>query len=148
MTEHDTIEAVRKQRSLGCSPERAFRAFTEEMATWWPLVTHSVGGEDAMDVTVDGRLGGDITESLRDGSTTSWGTITTWDPPHRLVFTWHPGTDPATATEVEVTFEAAGEGCRLTLVHRGWERRPDGVAMRDAYDGGWDVVLAGLDTIS
>ena len=141
MTEQGTIEAVRKERTLACSPERAFRAFTEEMAAWWPLVTHSVGGEDAVGVTVDGRVGGEITEQLRDGSTSVWGTITAWDPPRRLAFTWHAGTDPGQATAVEVTFEPAGDGCRLTLVHRGWERRPDGVDMRRSYDGGWDLVL-------
>ena len=144
MNEQGTIDAVRKERLLACSPARAFQAFTEEMAAWWPLATHSVGRDDAVDVTVDGRVGGHITESIRDGSTSVWGTITTWEPPERFVCTWHPGTDPAQASTVEVTFEADGDGTRMTLVHTGWERRADGATMRDNYDSGWDVVLAGL----
>ena len=145
MTEQGTaIDPVRKERRLRCAPARAFTAFTTEMASWWPLATHSVGGDDAVGVTVDGRVGGHITEHLRDGSTSVWGTITAWDPPRRVAFSWHAGSDPAEPTHVEVTFEPVDGGTRLTLVHTGWERRRDGDRMRGSYVSGWDVVLAGL----
>ena len=142
MTEQGTaIDPVRKERLLGCTPDRAFTAFTAEMASWWPLATHSVGGDDAVGETVDGRVGGQITEHLRDGSTSVWGTITAWEPPGHLAFSWHAGSDPTEPTHVEVSFEAVDGGTRLTLVHTGWERRHDGDRMRGSYDSGWDVVL-------
>ena len=45
-----------------------------------------------------------------------------WDPPQRLVYLWHLRFDRSDATEVEVSFEPAGEGTAVTIVHRGWER--------------------------
>ena len=45
-----------------------------------------------------------------------------WEPPHRLVYLWHLRFDRADATEVEVRFEAAGDGTAVSIEHRGWER--------------------------
>jgi uncharacterized protein YndB with AHSA1/START domain len=45
-----------------------------------------------------------------------------WEPPHRLAYLWHLRFDRADATEVEVSFEPAGGGTAVTIVHRGWER--------------------------
>ena len=47
--------------------------------------------------------GAAITETLADGTTSVWGTITQWEPPYRVAFTWHAGTAEAEATRVEVT---------------------------------------------
>jgi hypothetical protein len=71
-----------------------------------------------------------------------WGTVTIWEPPSGVWFTWHPGTPEDEATEVEVTFTAAATGTVVELVHTGWEHRPDGEGARQGYDGGWVVVLA------
>jgi uncharacterized protein YndB with AHSA1/START domain len=48
--------------------------------------------------------------------------VLVWEPPHRLVYLWHLRFDRSDATEVEVSFERAGEGTDVTIVHRGWER--------------------------
>lgn len=37
------------------------------------------------------RQGGRVTERLRDGSEAVWGALLVWEPPDRLVMTWHPG---------------------------------------------------------
>ena len=42
-----TIQPVRKQRRVPLEPARAFELFTDSMATWWPLRTHSIGEEAA-----------------------------------------------------------------------------------------------------
>jgi uncharacterized protein YndB with AHSA1/START domain len=120
-----------------------FRLFTDEMAAWWPLATHSVGREDAVDVRVEGRVGGRIIETTKDGTSHTWGTLTDWSPPERLAFTWHPGYDEAAATHVDVTLAAAQDGTDLTLVHSKWPD-PDGTETRAMYDTGWDYVLSGL----
>jgi uncharacterized protein YndB with AHSA1/START domain len=92
----------------------------------------------------DGRL----VETLSDGRETVWGYILAWDPPHRLVFSWHPGHDCARtqvseATEVEVRFSAAGDATEVELVHRHWERLGErAAAAREEYHQGWDPVLA------
>lgn len=132
---------IRKELELPVSAERAFRLFIHEIARWWPMASHSVGGDETVDVTVEGHVEGRFVETTRDGARHVWGTITVWRPPERVVTTWHPGRPADDATELELRFEASGSGCRLILEHRGWER----VAWsgeRDSYVRGWDPVLA------
>jgi hypothetical protein len=123
-------------------PARAFEAFTAEMSAWWPLATHSVAAEKARDVRLEGAVGGRIVEYDADGEVGSWGTVSDWDPPKSVSFTWHPGTDPQQAGQVTVTFTAVAEGTEVELTHTGWERRPDGARARAGYDTGWTFVLA------
>jgi uncharacterized protein YciI len=76
------------------------------------------------------------------GAEAVWGTVLTWVPEQHLRLTWHPGTDPAMASEVEVRFDPVGNGQTLvTVEHRGWERFADPAAARAEYDQGWPQVL-------
>lgn len=136
------LEPVVKRVRVPAAPEEAFGRFTREMGSWWPLATHSVGEAAAESVTFEESAGGRIVERTRAGAEHIWGTVTSWEPPRRVVFTWHPGRDASTAQEVTVTFEPEGGGTEVTLVHAGWERLGDGAAaMRDRYVGGWARVL-------
>ncbi|HEX6683088.1 MAG TPA: SRPBCC family protein [Candidatus Limnocylindrales bacterium] len=145
MTATSSIAPLVKTATVPCPPERAFDLFTQQISAWWPLATHSVGLSPDCRVEMDGRVGGHITETLPDGATTSWGTLTAWEPPSRVAFTWHPGRDPDEATEVQVVFKpAADSGTVVTLVHGGWSARPDGAAARRNYEAGWDPVLTRL----
>ena len=141
MTAIASLQPLTKSATVPCSPARAFEIFTREMSAWWPLATHSVGASSQCRVDVEVRAGGRIVETLPAGGTAIWGTITTWEPPSRVAFTWHPGTPPGQATEVEVTFDESGPDTLVRLVHRGWPARTDGEAARQAYDTGWDYVL-------
>lgn len=123
------------------TPEKAFRLFTEELGKWWPLATHSVRGEQATDVRLEGAVGGQIVEYDAGGPVGSWGTVSDWDPPHTVSFTWHPGSDPKEAGHVTVRFAVQGDGTEVELTHTGWERRPDGAEARANYDTGWTFVL-------
>ncbi|MEM9069454.1 MAG: SRPBCC family protein [Myxococcota bacterium] len=137
-----TIAPVVKTLELSCSVEHAFTVFTQRMATWWPLATHSIAGVNAESVTVEGEVGGRIVERASDGSEHVWGTILIWEPPTRLAFTWHPGRDASSAQHVEVRFES-GTSTTVTLTHKGWEKLGDEAQThRDGYDSGWDGVLA------
>jgi uncharacterized protein YndB with AHSA1/START domain len=137
-----TVEPVRKSVTVPAAPPRAFELFTAHIGEWWPLVTHSVGAEHAAGVAFGEGAGGQITETLADGTTSVWGTVTQWEPPHRVAFTWHAGTPEAEATRVEVTFAPDGPGSTVVrLVHSGWERRPDGASAREGYDSGWEPVM-------
>jgi len=79
---------------------------------------------------------------MRDGTTSVWGTVTGWDPPVSVSFTWHPGQPRSWAGDVEVRFIPDGPGRTLVeLTHSGWDRRSDGAEARLGYDCGWDVVL-------
>jgi uncharacterized protein YndB with AHSA1/START domain len=137
-----SVEPLRKSVTVPAAPPRAFDIFTTHLREWWPLATHSVGAEQAVDVVFGEGVGGKITETLADGTTSVWGTVTTWEPPHRVDFTWHAGTPEAEATQVEVTFTQDGPGSTVVqLVHSGWERRPDGASAREGYDSGWEPVI-------
>jgi uncharacterized protein YndB with AHSA1/START domain len=138
-----TIEPIRKVVTVPASTERAFELFTAGIGEWWPLATHSVGQDKAAGVAFGEGVGGDIVESLADGSTAVWGTVTRWEPPHLVACTWHAGTPVAQATHLEVTFTAGKPGETLVqLVHSGWELRPDGEQARSGYETGWDPVIA------
>jgi uncharacterized protein YndB with AHSA1/START domain len=108
-------------------PERAFELFTAGMATWWPLATHSVGKLTATDVRLEGAVGGRIVEYGVQGPTGYWGTVSDWDPPLSLSFTWHPGSDPKRAGHVTVRFRPVEAGTEVELTHSPWD--------------GWDDVL-------
>ena len=124
--------------------EKAFHRFTAELGTWWPLATHSIGEDASEGVTMDGRVGGRIVERMRNGETSVWGTLTAWEPPRRVAFTWHPGHEPEAAQDVEVRFESVEGGAktRVVLTHSGFERLGERAKMaRRAYPIGWEYVL-------
>jgi uncharacterized protein YndB with AHSA1/START domain len=142
MTMTETIAAIRRSVSVDAPPERAFRVFTEEMGSWWPLQTHSCF-DDPETVTIDGRQGGAITERSRSGEEASWGEVLEWEPPERVLFAWKPNRSPYPPTEVEIRFTAEGGGTLVELEHRGWERLGDRAEEgRASYSGGWPGVLA------
>jgi len=135
------IQPVRKSVVVDAPVEHAFRVFTERTSEWWPLKTHSVHEELVEQAVFEPRLGGAVFEVWRDGRE-EWGTITVWDPPHRLVYTWHPGHTVEEATEVEVCFTQQEGSTLVELEHRGWEAR--GVRageIREGYDSGWARIL-------
>jgi uncharacterized protein YndB with AHSA1/START domain len=142
-TSTSTDLTVRKSIVVSCSPEQAFSLFTEGVAGWWPLSTHSVGEAKVRSAVFEGRVGGRIYEIWDDGQERDWGTVLTWEPPHRVVYSWQPNADRPASTEIEVRVTPEGDGARLDLEHRGWERLGDEAAeVHGRYDGGWDIVLA------
>jgi uncharacterized protein YndB with AHSA1/START domain len=141
-----TVAPVRKQIDISCTPEHAFATFTDGINDWWPLAVHSIGGTDATRAVIEARSGGRIYEVSSAGDESLWGTVLECDPPNRLVFSWHPGTDPSTPTEVEIRFEATDAGTRVELEHRNWDRLGARAAStRESYDSGWVGVLAAYE---
>ena len=133
---------VRKTINVACSVERAFETFTAGIAGWWPLATHSMGDEHAAAAVFEGSVGGRIYEVWDDGSEHEWGSVVLWEPPGRVVFSWNPNPNRTVFTEVEVRFAPEGDGTRVELEHRGWERLGDeATAVHGSYVTGWDTVL-------
>ncbi len=121
--------------------EDAFDVFTRLIGAWWPLPTHGVFGDLSGGISFeDGRL----VERAVDGRVSVWGEVLAWEPPHRILFTWHPGRDEDDASEVEVRFARDGVGTRVELEHRGWEAFGEsGMPRRRGYvgPGAWGHVL-------
>ena len=62
--------------------------------------------------------------------------------PERVVFTWHPGSEPSSATEVEITFSDRDGQTKVVVTHSGWETFGEKAEeTRGGYDKGWDLVL-------
>lgn len=144
-SETERIDPVVKTVQVPGEPGFVFELFTARMGEWWPLSSHSVGGDDAVDVRVEPGLGGRVYEVTGDGAEHEWGRVTKWDPAARVAFTWYPGMSSSQATHVEITFRHNEEGTELTLVHDGWSARGiDGEEMRKSYESGWEIVLSRL----
>lgn len=130
-----TIEAVRKTVLVDFAPEKAFELFTAGIASWWPVGSHSYGGDAVTDVVFEPHAGGRVYEVTATGRQ-DWGSVREFDPPVGFVLEWLIG--DASGTEVEVRFTPEGQGTRVELEHRGFAVSDT----RENYLGGWDVVLA------
>jgi uncharacterized protein YndB with AHSA1/START domain len=130
-----TLETVRKTVVVDFAPEEAFRLFTAGIASWWPVASHSYGGDTVTDVVFEPRVGGRVYEVTAAGEQ-DWASVRALDPPNGFVLEWLIG--DASGTEVEVRFTPEGPGSRVELEHRGFGASDP----RERYAGGWDVVLA------
>jgi uncharacterized protein YndB with AHSA1/START domain/uncharacterized protein YciI len=132
------VPPIRREVLVDAGPGLAFEVFTARIGAWWPVADLSVHGAGSA-VSFDGSR---LVERSPAGQEAVWGTVTRWEPPHALAFTWHPGAVPERASHVTVTFAAAGEQTLVTLEHGGWEIFADPAAARAEYDHGWPPVLA------
>ena len=139
-----TVPPLRREIIVDADPELAFAVFTQRIGEWWPVHQHSVYGAGATVAFVDQGLGSTIVESSAGAADAVWGTVTRWDPPTSVAFTWHPGKTAEAASQVSVAFEAADGKTLVRLEHTGWEIFADPVAAREEYGHGWPAVLDGF----
>jgi uncharacterized protein YndB with AHSA1/START domain len=141
MSDALVIEVVRKTVTVDCAVEEAFRLFTTDALSWWPVETHSIH-ETVSDIVFEPREGGKVYEVAETGERGHWATVLAWEPPNRLVLAWNVLNQENEPTEVEVLFRSERGRTRVELEHRGWERLAEtGEEKRDSYDSGWDFVL-------
>jgi uncharacterized protein YndB with AHSA1/START domain len=133
--------AVRKSIAVSAPVERAFELFTDGIASWWPVGSHSIHGDEVETVVFERREGGRVYERAGDGRVEDWAFVRVYEPPSRIVLDWRVNPNRPT-TEVEVRFVPDGEGTRVELVHSGFEAYgEDGAASHESYHTGWDRVL-------
>lgn len=127
--------------AVAVTPAHAFEMWTLRCATWWPP-RHTLSG-DPTAIVFEPRAGGRILERAGDGQEHDWGSVIDWEPPARIRYRWHIFFDPSEATEVEVTFSAAGERTIVRLEQRGFEQLGEaGAARRARTAGAWATLLA------
>lgn len=131
------VPPIRREILVDADQATAFEVFTVRLGRWWPLDELSVHGKGATVAFADGQ----IVEHSAGGDTAVWGTVTRWEPPAAVAFTWHPGRPADRASHVEVTFTAADARTLVRLEHTGWEAFGDPAAARAEYDHGWPMVL-------
>ena len=148
--------SVRKVVHVQAPVAVAWRVFTEQIATWWPLESYRIGKAKAVDAVIEPRVGGRWYERGEDGSTCDWGSVLVWEPTGRLVLSWDITADwqydPNLKTEIEVRFIPEGQGAtRVELEHRRLDRfgaRRD--EMRRIFDseGDWGRLLEGFARVA
>ena len=138
-----SIEPVRKTIRVQAPPAHAFEVFTAGLTRWWPLDC-GIGPKPRTKVLMEPRLGGRWLEISDQGAETCVATITTWEPPHRVVMLWQVNAqwkpDPTMRSEVDVRFTADGpDRTMVELLHHKFETMgaEAGASMRKDVDGGW-----------
>ena len=108
------------------TPDRAFAAFTRDIALWWrPNMLFTFTPRDPGVLSFEPGEGGRLIQTLNSGRIYEIGKIRSWSPPTRLVFGWRQASFQADQdTEVEVRFEPVGAETRVTVEHRGWDSVP------------------------
>lgn len=117
-------DRARVQTFVRAPRERCFDVFTLEIDAWWRRGrAYRVGGAHEGSLHLEPRLGGRVFQEHGEGGALvhAIGVITAWDPPARFAFTWRGinFVDGDPDTTVEVWFEAAAGGTRITVEHRG-----------------------------
>ena len=115
-------EPIRRSIGVPWSQHAAFERFTSHFGDWWPRYSHSIGGKRVKRLVFECRVGGLIYEEHYDGTRMLWGTVTAFDAPNRVAFTFHPSHKESDAQLIEVRFLPDGVGTRVELTSSGWEK--------------------------
>lgn len=120
------------------TPARAFEAFTAEIGAWWTpnaMFAFTPRAPGLVSFEEDDAGARRLIETRAGGKVFEIGRVRVWEPGARLVVGWRQATfTPEMATEVEVTFEAVGEGeTRVTVTHTGWDSVPQAHVARHGF---------------
>jgi len=109
-------------------PTVAFDVFTRELDAWWGRgprfrFVAPYGGT----LTLEPGVGGRLLHVAAPGVSFVVGAVEVWDPPRRLALTWRlTNFTPEQHTRVDVRFERAAGGTRVSVTHSGWDTIPPG----------------------
>jgi uncharacterized protein YndB with AHSA1/START domain len=149
------VEPVRRDVVVDVGQARAFEVFTAEMTSWWPP-EHHIGSAPIAEVVIEPRVGGRWFTRHEDGTETSTGVVTAWEPPARVVVTWQIGADwrfhDDLVTTVEVRFVPEGpDRTRVLVDHSGLEAfGADAAAMREMFEspGAWESTVSAYAAVA
>lgn len=137
-------QKVDRTLTIAASPARVWQAFVNDINAWWTAPYYN----DSQRVTglrFEPQVGGRFVEQWGGEAGFLIGHVVEWLPGERLSYTWSERGWGGVVTLVTLTFtpDAAG-GTRLSFVHSGFERLPDGAKQRDGYEYGWNELAERL----
>jgi uncharacterized protein YndB with AHSA1/START domain len=143
------FDPIRRSVHVRRPPEETFRLFTDGIDDWWPTERLSRAADEQYGdgvkverVVFEPRRGGRVYEVTSEGVEGSWADVLVYEPPARIVLSWKPNDRPEPPTEVEVRFEADGDGTLVQLEHRGWDRLGERASeARGSHGEGWRLPL-------
>ena len=130
-----TITPIRISGETVATVAAAWAALTEpgQVARWFAETTPVEGGAGSA-YSIDFGDGGVIDGVIRE-----------LVPAGRLSYTWQWRGQEEQPTIVTWELEPlAGDGCRITLTHEGWQEAGVDEALRDDHAGYWEGYLADL----
>jgi uncharacterized protein YndB with AHSA1/START domain len=128
-------ESVTVTTVVRTDPATAFRLFTDEIESWWKRGPRYRLRDGAMRFDAGRLLEGD--EAI--------GRVVAWEPGARLLLELTPWPfHQGEGTEVEVRFQAIGDGTRVTVEHRGWKRPTGAAEFRTVVGLWWGALLPGF----
>jgi len=132
-----SADRVRYTTAVSVDPVIAFEIFTNEIDSWWKREFRVRFGADST-----GKLyfepgpTGRLLEKYSTGEIFEVGPVHTWKPGVWLIFDWRlRNFKPEESTQVEVIFEKAPGGTRITVEHRGWKALPPNHPARHGLKG-------------
>jgi uncharacterized protein YndB with AHSA1/START domain len=133
-------DSVTVSTIVAALPDEAFTIFTTEVDAWW---RRSDRHRHAPAASVLRFVDDHLVEVSQDGAT-RLGRVVAWEPGRRLALEWLDAWRPDwVGTSVDIRFEQAGTGTRVTLVHRGWTEVRPGDARSSVIGLWWGDLLAG-----
>ena len=142
-------DSIRVSVTVPTDPTSAFAIFTEETDLWWRKGPRfRVAGRRPGVLLFEAGVGGRLMEQFETNSETQvhvTGSITAWEPPHRLTFIWRGANFAGSEqTEVEITFEALGNRTQVTVRHHGWAALRGDHPARHGLEGAAFTRMIGL----
>ena len=140
MSDALVIEVVRKTVTVDCAVEEAFRIFTADAISWWPVETHSIH-KTVSEIVFEPDVGGEVYEIGTNGERGHWATVLEWEPRQPAPRVEHP---EAGRRADRGRGSLPARGCPYpgrapsTAAGSAWRRARE---KRDNYDSGWDLVL-------
>ena len=128
---------------VAVDPATAFDLFTGGITAWWRPKVRGLfrPGRNGTLKFENGRL----IETYDQGEPFEIGRVLQWKPPSHLRFEWRQeGFAPGDLTEVEVSFQPATGGTRVTVNHHGWDTLAANHPTRHGYTGGAFTSMIGL----
>ena len=132
-------EPIRRSVRVRCSIERAFELFSSDIDRWWPASHKKSGARMCLEM----KTGGRFFQRLESGEELELGTVLRWEPPHRLTYTWLPGS-LAKPTEVDVLFTSDGAETLVEVTHSEGrsELGPEWPKRAEIFERAWSEVLS------
>lgn len=144
------MKVVNETITVKAPIEKVFQAYVERIDEWWPRqgqnfrYTFAPRDGEPKHIRFEAKLGGRFYETFANGDEYVIGSITAYEPPHKLAYSWKSPNWNAD-TLIEVSFAQTSEGTTLSLRHSGFEAL-DEPELAEGYQEGTTEIFGILKT--